>query len=129
MFFYLTTLGLARFLKENSPQVETPAEVNPLTSTKAEHAVESMETFRPFLCHNYVLNGLIDPFKCNCKDTNCQSVYGSHLERDSTKTEDVSRPGSLWSEFKNYLSISEKEMRTFEGLVVRLRIEEDNKLA
>lgn len=26
MFFYLTTLNLARFLKENPPQVEPPAE-------------------------------------------------------------------------------------------------------
>ncbi|GJY38497.1 hypothetical protein Tco_0424861 [Tanacetum coccineum] len=55
MFFYLTTLGLARFLKETVPQVEPPAEGQ---SSNAQ-AVEAWK-HSDFLCHNYVLNGLID---------------------------------------------------------------------
>ncbi|GJV13963.1 zinc finger, CCHC-type containing protein [Tanacetum coccineum] len=85
MFFYLTTLGLARFLKETVPQVEPPAEGQ---SSNAQ-AVQAVEAWKhsDFLCHNYVLN-----------------------------------------EFKNYLKHKRKEM-SVEDLVVRLRIEEDNKLA
>ncbi|GKC17486.1 zinc finger, CCHC-type containing protein, partial [Tanacetum coccineum] len=56
MFFYLTTLGLARFLKETVPQVEPPAEGQ---SSNAQ-AVQAVEAWKhsDFLCHNYVLNDL-----------------------------------------------------------------------
>ncbi|GJS07096.1 hypothetical protein Tco_0363892 [Tanacetum coccineum] len=55
MFFYLTTLGLARFLKETVPQVEPPAEGQ---SSNAQ-VVQAVEAWKhsDFLCHNYVLNG------------------------------------------------------------------------
>nr|GFA27574.1 hypothetical protein [Tanacetum cinerariifolium] len=54
MFFYLTTLGLARFLKETVHQVEPPAEGQ---SSNAQD-VQAMEAWKHsnFLCHNYVLN-------------------------------------------------------------------------
>ncbi|GKE67115.1 pol polyprotein [Tanacetum coccineum] len=43
MFFYLTTLGLARFLKETAPQVEPPAEggeyVSPFVELCAKHGI------------------------------------------------------------------------------------------
>ncbi|GKA07049.1 zinc finger, CCHC-type containing protein, partial [Tanacetum coccineum] len=39
MFFYLTTLGLARFLKETVPQVEPPAEVHPSNDKCANHGM------------------------------------------------------------------------------------------
>ncbi|GKE96498.1 hypothetical protein Tco_1581353 [Tanacetum coccineum] len=57
MFFYLTTLGLALFLKETVPQVEPPAEGQ---SSNAQ-VVQAVEAWKhsDFLCHNYVLNGLI----------------------------------------------------------------------
>ncbi|GKF49311.1 hypothetical protein Tco_0142562 [Tanacetum coccineum] len=126
-----------------------------------------------FLCHNYVLNGLIDPlYNVYCKTTTAKELWES-LER-KYKTEDdgtkkfvvarfldykmvdsksvVSQVQDLqvllhdihademtlsetfqvaaiieklppsWVEFKNYL-------KRVEDLVVRLRIEEDNKLA
>ncbi|GKG07795.1 hypothetical protein Tco_0330764, partial [Tanacetum coccineum] len=59
MFFYLTTLGLARFLKETAPQVEPPAEGQSFNA----QAVQAVEAWKhsDFLCHNYILNGLIDP--------------------------------------------------------------------
>ncbi|GJU48960.1 pol polyprotein [Tanacetum coccineum] len=59
MFFYHTTLGLVRFLKETAPQVEPPTEGQ---SSNAQ-AVQAVEAWKhsDFLCHNYVLNGLIDP--------------------------------------------------------------------
>ncbi|GKD29764.1 pol polyprotein [Tanacetum coccineum] len=177
MFFYLTTLGLARFLKETVPQVEPPAEGQ---SSNAQ-AVQAVEAWKhsDFLCHNYVLNGLIDPlYNVYCKTTTAKELWES-LER-KYKTEDagtkkfvvarfldykmvdsksvVSQVQDLqvllhdihaegmtlsetfqvaaiieklppsWVEFKNYLKHKRKEM-SVEDLVVRLRIEEDNKLA
>ncbi|GJX07078.1 retrovirus-related pol polyprotein from transposon TNT 1-94, partial [Tanacetum coccineum] len=174
MFFYLTTLGLARFLKETVPQVEPPAEGQ---SSNAQ-AVEAWK-HSDFLCHNYVLNGLIDPlYNVYCKTTTAKELWES-LER-KYKTEDagtkkfvvarfldykmvdsknvISQVQDLqvllhdihaegmtlsetfqvaaiieklppsWVEFKNYLKHKRKEM-SVEDLVVRLRIEEDNKLA
>ncbi|GKE97733.1 hypothetical protein Tco_0021084 [Tanacetum coccineum] len=58
MFFYLTTLNLARFLNETAPQVEPPKEGQPSNA----HAVQAVEAWKhsDFLCHNYVLNGLVD---------------------------------------------------------------------
>ncbi|GJU65137.1 retrovirus-related pol polyprotein from transposon TNT 1-94 [Tanacetum coccineum] len=174
MSFYLTTLGLARFLKETVPQVEPPAEGQ---SSNAQ-AVEAWKHSN-FLCHNYVLNGLIDPlYNVYCKTTTAKELWES-LER-KYKTEDagikkfvvawfldykmvdsknvISQVQDLqvllhdihaegmtlsetfqvatiieklppsWVEFKNYLKHKRKEM-SVEDLVVRLRIEEDNKLA
>ncbi|GKA88599.1 pol polyprotein [Tanacetum coccineum] len=177
MFFYLTTLGLARFLKETAPQVEPPAEGQ---SSNAQ-AVQAVEAWKhsDFLCHNYVLNGLIDPlYNVYCKTKTAKELWES-LER-KYKTEDagtkkfvvarfldykmvdsknvISQVQDLqvllhdihaegmtlsetfqvaaiieklppsWVEFKNYLKHKRKEM-SVEDLVVRLRIEEDNKLA
>ncbi|GJU35658.1 hypothetical protein Tco_1184012 [Tanacetum coccineum] len=150
MFFYLTTLGLARFLKETAPQVEPPAEGQ---SSNAQ-AVQAVEAWKhsDFLCHNYVLNGLIDPlYNVYCKD--CQEimgVIGTQIQNrgcwyKEVLLHDIHAEGMTlsetfqvaaiieklppsWVEFKNYLKHKQKEM-SVEDLVVRLRIEEDNKLA
>ncbi|GJW83391.1 hypothetical protein Tco_0156536 [Tanacetum coccineum] len=45
MFFYLTTLGLARFLKETAPQVEPPAEAHPLMHRMCKLRKHWGETF------------------------------------------------------------------------------------
>ncbi|GKA35055.1 hypothetical protein Tco_0721546 [Tanacetum coccineum] len=144
-------------------------------------AVQAVEAWKhsDFLCHNYVLNGLIDPlYNVYCKTTTAKELWES-LER-KYKTEDagtkkfvvarfldykmvdsknvISQVQDLqvllhdihaegmtlsetfqvaaiieklppsWVEFKNYLKHKRKEM-SVEDLVVRLRIEEDNKLA
>ncbi|GJX32569.1 hypothetical protein Tco_0242424 [Tanacetum coccineum] len=60
MFFYLITLNLARFLNETAPQVEPPKE-GKLSNAQAVQAVEAWK-HSDFLCHNYVLNGLVDSF-------------------------------------------------------------------
>ncbi|GKD77086.1 hypothetical protein Tco_1339707 [Tanacetum coccineum] len=73
MFFYLTTLGLARFLKETVPQVEPPAEGQ---SSNAQ-AVQAVEAWKhsDFLCHNYVLNGLMDSlYNVYCKTTTAKEL-------------------------------------------------------
>ncbi|GJS19545.1 pol polyprotein [Tanacetum coccineum] len=84
MFFYLTTLGLARFLKETAPQVEPPAEGQ---SSNAQ-AVQAVEAWKhsDFLCHNYVLNGLIDPlYNVYCKTTTAKELWESLERKYKTK--------------------------------------------
>ncbi|GKF35339.1 hypothetical protein Tco_0108539, partial [Tanacetum coccineum] len=58
MFFYLTTLNLAWFLNEIAPQVKPLKEGQP-SNAQAVQAVEAWK-HSDFLCHNYVLNGLVD---------------------------------------------------------------------
>ncbi|GJX44598.1 retrovirus-related pol polyprotein from transposon TNT 1-94 [Tanacetum coccineum] len=178
MFFYLTTLGLARFLKETVPHAGTKkfavARFLDYKMVDSKNVISQV-----FLCHNYVLNGLINPlYNVYCKTTTAKELWVS-LER-KYKTEDagtkkfvvarfldykmvdsknvISQVQDLqvllhdihaegmtlsetfqvaaiieklppsWVEFKNYLKHKRKEM-SVEDLVVRLRIEEDNKLA
>lgn len=54
MLFYLTTLSMSRFLKEDPPTI---AEDD--TDSQRRNAVDAW-THSDFLCQNYVLNGLDD---------------------------------------------------------------------
>ncbi|GJR75827.1 pol polyprotein [Tanacetum coccineum] len=139
---------------ENTHQVEPPAEGQPSNA----HAVQAMEAWKhsDFLCHNYVLNGLVDSlYNVYCMTTTTKELWES-LER-KYKTKDagtkkfvvarfldykmadsknvisqvdaiIEKLPQSWVEFKNYLKHKQKEMSVKE-LVVHLCIEEDNKLA
>ncbi|MFS7932610.1 hypothetical protein Hanom_Chr04g00369961 [Helianthus anomalus] len=173
MFFYLTTLNLARFLTETVPHVEEGD--NNAQSVSAVHAWNHSD----FLCRNYFLNGMVDTlYNVYCKAKTVKELWES-LDR-KYKTEDagtkkfvvakfldfkmidaktvmsqvqelqvilhdihaegmvlsetfrvaamIEKLPPSWVDFKNYLKHKRKEM-TIEDLVVRLRIEEDNKLA
>ncbi|GJR09447.1 pol polyprotein [Tanacetum coccineum] len=86
MFFYLTTLNLARFLNEIAPQVEPPTKGQP-SNAQAVQAVEAWK-HSDFLCHNYILNGLVDSlYNVYCKTTTAKELWES-LER-KYKTEDA----------------------------------------
>ncbi|GKF22607.1 hypothetical protein Tco_0074929, partial [Tanacetum coccineum] len=89
--------------------VEPPAEGQ---SSNAQ-AVQAMEAWKhsDFLCHNYVLNGLIDPlYNVYCKTTTAKELWES-LER-KYKTEDAgtkntimeSRNASFFENIFPYLS-------------------------
>ncbi|GKE71641.1 hypothetical protein Tco_1529713, partial [Tanacetum coccineum] len=76
MFFYLITLNLARFLNETAPQVEPPKE-GKLANAQAVEAWKHSD----FLCHDYVLNGLVDSlYNVYCKTTTAKELSES-LER------------------------------------------------
>nr|GEU54519.1 hypothetical protein [Tanacetum cinerariifolium] len=151
MFFYLTTLGLARFLKETVPQVEPPAEGQ---SSNAQ-VVQAVEAWKhsDFLCHNYVLNvqnrgcwykevhgsSLLDYKMVDSKNVISQvqdlqvlihdiHAKGMTLSETFQAAAIIEKLPQSWVEFKNYLKHKRKEMGV-EDLVVRLRIEEDNMLA
>ncbi|GJZ24426.1 calcineurin B-like protein 4 [Tanacetum coccineum] len=73
MFFYLITLNLAWFLNETAPQVEPPKE-GKLSNAQAVQAVEAWK-HSDFLCHNYVLNGLVDSlYNMYCKTTTAKEL-------------------------------------------------------
>ncbi|GKB75394.1 hypothetical protein Tco_0942289, partial [Tanacetum coccineum] len=83
MFFYLITLNLAWFLNETAPQVEPPKE-GKLSNAQAVQAVEAWK-HSDFLCHNYVLNGLVDSlYNVYCKTTTAKELSES-LERKYKK--------------------------------------------
>ncbi|GFS40360.1 hypothetical protein Acr_00g0068100 [Actinidia rufa] len=102
-----------------------------------------------FLCRNYVLNGLDNTlYNVYCANTTAKELWKS-LEK-KYKTEDagvilheihvegmqlsetfqvaamIEKLSPSWKDFKNYLKHKRKEMN-LEDLIVRLRIEEDNK--
>ncbi|GJZ97134.1 pol polyprotein [Tanacetum coccineum] len=107
MFFYLTTLGLTRFLKETAPQVEPPVEGQ---SSNAQ-AVQAVEAWKhsDFLCHNYVLNGLIDPlYNVYCKTTTAKELWES-LER-KYKTEDAGTKKFVVTHFLDYKMVDSKSV-------------------
>ncbi|GJQ91822.1 retrovirus-related pol polyprotein from transposon TNT 1-94 [Tanacetum coccineum] len=128
MFFYLT-LGLARFLKETAPQVEPPAEGQ---SSNAQ-AVQAVEAWKhsDFLCHNYVLNGLIDPlYNVYCKTTTAKELWES-LER-KYKTEDAGTKKFVVARFLDYKMVDSKSVSSqhagsiFQGLFI-MGIREDKR--
>nr|GEZ41196.1 hypothetical protein [Tanacetum cinerariifolium] len=151
MFFYLTTLGLARFLKETVPQVE-PSAKRQSSNAQAVQAVEAWK-HSDFLCHNCVLN--VQNRGCWYKEV-CSSSFLDYKVVDSKNVisqvqdlqvliHDIHAEGMTlsetfqaatiieklpprWVEFRNYLKHKRKEM-SFEELVVRLHIEDENRLA
>ncbi|GJZ79412.1 retrotransposon protein, putative, ty1-copia subclass [Tanacetum coccineum] len=123
MFFYLTTLGLARFLKETVPQVEPPAE-DPLYNVYCKPRTAKGSYGSP-LERNRGQSVKTCIFCYNKKDIHAEGMTLSETFQVAAIIEKL--PPS-WVEFKNYLKHKRKEM-SVEDLVVRLRIEEDNKLA
>ena len=171
MLFYLTTLSLARFLKEDPPNVN----VNE-ADAQAVRAVQAWKD-ADYLCRNYVLNGLTDSlYNVFCVKQTAKELWESldqkyksedagtkkfmvarfldfkmvdsktvksQVEELQVILHDILAEGMVlsesfqvaaiieklppaWKDFKNYLKHKRKEMNV-EGLVLRLRIEEENR--
>ncbi|KAL6318546.1 hypothetical protein AAG906_000624 [Vitis piasezkii] len=115
MLFYLTTLNLARFLTEDAPKLK-----------EDEHDIQVISAIdawkhSDFLCRNYVMNGLADSLYNVYSDKKTAKELWESLDR-KYKTEDAGLRNLLW----NYLKHKRKEM-SIEDLIIRLRIEEDNR--
>ncbi|XP_070047305.1 uncharacterized protein [Nicotiana tomentosiformis] len=158
MFFYLTTLSLQKFIKEDVLVLpnETPHNERFLVTEAWKHS--------NFLCKNYILSGLEDDLYNVYSKVETSKELWIVLEK-KYKTEDaglrkfvaakfldykmvdrkifieglvineafqvaamIEKLPHLWKDFKNYLKHKHKEM-SLEDLIVRLRIEEDNKAA
>ncbi|XP_073312417.1 uncharacterized protein [Primulina huaijiensis] len=171
MLFYLTTLSLSRFLKEDPPTV-----VENETDTNMRAALDAWNQ-SDFLCKNYILNGLdnaLHNMYCQVKTTKelwdmldkkyraedaglKKFIVGRFLDFKMVDSKSVmsqvqelqlllheihaegmslseffqvaamiEKLHPLWKDFKKYLKHKRKEMG-LEDLIVRLRIEEDNK--
>ncbi|XP_073137594.1 uncharacterized protein [Henckelia pumila] len=123
MLFYLTTLNLSRFLKEDPPVV-----VEGDSDTQRRTAVDAWN-HSDFLCRNYILNGLDDTLYSVYSSVKTAKELWDSLEK-KYKTEDAGIKKfvlpPMWKDFKNYLKHKRKELQ-LEDLIVRLRIEEDNR--
>ncbi|XP_075108841.1 uncharacterized protein LOC142180691 [Nicotiana tabacum] len=173
MLFYLTTLSLQRFIKEDPPVLAegTPDDERFVVTEAWKHS--------NFLCKNYILSCLKDSLYNSYSVMETSKALWNALEK-KYKTEDarlkkfvtarfldfkmidtrsvitqvqelqvivhdllaegmvineafqvaafIEKLPPLWKDFKNYLKHKRKEM-TLEDLIVRLRIEEDNKNA
>ncbi|CAL5433067.1 unnamed protein product [Camellia sinensis] len=112
MLFYLTTLNLARFLREDAPILKEDE-----TDRQVVAAVDAWK-HADFLCRNYVLNGL---------DNTLYNVYKDISLSESFQVAVlIEKFPKDWKEFKNYLKHKRKEI-SMDELIVRLRIEEDNR--
>nr|GEU38005.1 ribonuclease H-like domain-containing protein [Tanacetum cinerariifolium] len=108
--------GADFFLKETAPQVVPPKEGQPC-NVQALQAVEAWKHL-DFLCHNYILNGLVGSL-CNVyyKTMTAKELWESLERKYKTKDAGIKK-----------FTHKRKEM-CVEDLVVRLRIEDDNKMA
>lgn len=171
MLFYLTTLALAKFLKEYSPTVDEGEQ-----DTQKRAAVDAWN-HSDFLCKNYILNGLDNAlYSVYCQVKTAKELWESldkkyrsedaglkkfivgrfldfkmidsksimaqvqelqvilqEIHSEGMTLSDsfqvaamIEKLPPLWKDFKNYLKHKRKEMN-LEDLIVRLRIEEDNR--
>ncbi|GJW16884.1 retrovirus-related pol polyprotein from transposon TNT 1-94 [Tanacetum coccineum] len=146
MFFYLTTLGLARFLKETAPQVEPPVKGQSSMHRLLQvwkHGIHSdffvpqfmlfawfdeswynRVTARPRLPKNMEsLEHKIQNRGCWYKEVLLHDIHaeGMTLSETFQVAAIIEKLPPSWVEFKNYLKHKRKEM-SVEDLVVRLRM-------
>ncbi|GJV71978.1 retrovirus-related pol polyprotein from transposon TNT 1-94 [Tanacetum coccineum] len=141
MFFYLTTLGLARFLKETAPQVEPPAEGQSSNAqavqatTTAKELWESLERkyktedagTKKFVVARFLDYKMVDSKNVISQVQDLQVLLHDIHAEGMTLSETfqvaaiIEKLPPSWVEFKNYLKHKRKEM-SVEDLVVRLRM-------
>ncbi|XP_070005775.1 uncharacterized protein [Nicotiana sylvestris] len=126
MFFYLTTLSLEKFIKEDVSVLsdETP-------ETERFLVIEEWKHF-DFLCKNYILSELEDVLYnvYSSVKTSKELIFieGLVINEAFQVAAMIEKLPPLWKDFKNYLKHKCKEM-SLEDLIVRMRIEENNKAA
>ena len=106
MFFYLTTLNLARFLTEEAPQIAegTAGDVQTVSAVEAwKHS--------DFLCRNYVLNGLVDSlYNVYCVTKTAKELWDS-LDK-KYKTEEVGAKKFVVAPFIEFKMVDSKLLST-----------------
>jgi len=101
MLFYLTTLNLARFLKEDPPTVREDE-----VDAQAFHAVDAWN-HSDFLCRNYVLNGLADGLYNVYSSKKTAKELWESLDQ-KYKSEDAGAKKFLVGQFLNYKMVDSK---------------------
>ncbi|GJW16971.1 pol polyprotein [Tanacetum coccineum] len=139
---------LARFLKETAPQVEPPAEGQSSNAQAVQATTTSKELWeslerkykteddgtKKFVVARFLDYKMVDSKSVVSQVQDLQVLLHDIHAEGMTLSETfqvaaiIEKLPPSWVEFKNYLKHKRKEM-SVEDLVVRLRIEEDNKLA
>ncbi|KAA0042920.1 pol polyprotein [Cucumis melo var. makuwa] len=146
MLFYLTTLNLAKFLKEDAPIL-----LEGETDKEKQLAVDAWK-HAGYLCKNYTLNGLDNTLYNVYSSVDSTKNLWTSLEKkyqievagvkkfivgkfldykmvdSKTVASIIEKLPPSWKDFKNYLKHKRKEIK-LEELVVRLGIEENNRKA
>ncbi|XP_073137185.1 uncharacterized protein [Henckelia pumila] len=151
MLFYLTTLNLVKFLQENAPAVSESE------TDKDKRVAYDVWKNGDYFCRNYILNGLDNTLynvysQAKTSKDMCKSLKKKYLTEDAGMKKFIELQLLLhyshaegmhineafqvasiieklppsWKDFKNYLKHKRKDME-LEDLIVRLRIEEDNR--
>ncbi|XP_061352128.1 uncharacterized protein LOC133297080 [Gastrolobium bilobum] len=133
MLFYMTTLSLAHFLKEDAPKLEKGEQLD-----KVKVAAIEAWKHSDFLYRNYILNGLDNTLynACNALKTSKElldSLDNKYRTKDAGLKKFIvgwcviEKLLPSWKDFKSSLKHKRKEM-TLEDLIMRLGIEVDNKV-
>ena len=101
MLLYLTTLNLARFLKEDPPSVREDE-----TDTQVLLALEAWK-HSDFLCRNYVLNGLSDALYNVYSSKKTAKELWESLDK-KYKSEDAGAKKFLVGQFLNFKMVDTK---------------------
>ncbi|XP_060667883.1 uncharacterized protein LOC132799606 [Ziziphus jujuba] len=131
ILFYLTILGLAKYLTEDALLSEKESDRETLMAVDAWNNSDH-------LCRNYVLNGLSDAlYRIYCGTKSAKELW-EILDR-KYNTENATSGKFItgrfleymmlapsWSDFRNYLKHKRKKM-DMETLIGKLRIEDDNR--
>ncbi|KAF3639815.1 putative phosphoserine aminotransferase, chloroplastic-like [Capsicum annuum] len=136
MFFYLTTLCLQRFTSEDDPEVPEGTSDKDrfvIWNQDIKRIVGALERkykmedagIKKFLVARFLNFKMIDSKSVVSQVQDLQVIIHDLLAEVAAIVEKLA---PLWKDFKNYLKHKRKEM-TVEDLIVRLRIEEDNKAA
>ncbi|XP_075478941.1 uncharacterized protein LOC142519801 [Primulina tabacum] len=103
MLFYLTTLSLSRFLKEEPPVIAADD-----TDTQRRSALDAWN-HNDFLCRNYILNGLDDTlYSVYCSVNTAKELWDS-LEK-KYKTEDAGIKKFVVGKFLDFKMVDTKSV-------------------
>nr|XP_048331246.1 uncharacterized protein LOC125422879 [Ziziphus jujuba var. spinosa] len=118
MLFYLTTLGLARFLTENAP---------PSSEESDKETLMAVDVWKNsnYLCQNYVLNGLSGSiYGVYCSSKSAKELW-EILDR-KYKTANAGSEKFVVGRFLDYMMVDTKPLMS-QALVSKLCIEDDNR--
>ncbi|KAH1064006.1 hypothetical protein J1N35_028993 [Gossypium stocksii] len=121
ILFYLTMLNLVKFLKDDPPTVKE-GKVDEVTA----FTVVEAWNYSSFLCRNYILNGLSNALYEELQLIVHKLAEGMIVSESFQVAAIIEKLPPIWNDFKSYLKHKRKEM-SVEELIVRLRIEEDNR--
>ncbi|KAL0290604.1 UNVERIFIED_CONTAM: hypothetical protein Scaly_2665200 [Sesamum calycinum] len=125
MMFYLTTLNLATFLSELSHDCKSPLGVIGKEIQNRGCRLEEVHSRKIFGFQNGGFKTVMNQVQ---EFQMILHADGMKLSESFQVAAMIEKLPPLWKDFKNYLKHKGKEMG-LEDLIVRLRIEEDNRLS